>query len=296
MEWGKQMNTNAIDTIYHNTRYTNERNRKRTLILDVDDSDNTHLGSATEFLINLYEPLKIDKQSEIYLDNFVTYNSNLSDSGSAAAFCLTINEFKINSTVASNSSGSIANVYNSIIIPNENNNINNYFSTVLHKSKKFNYICDINPTTISKISGKITDLSGNQAFHGSLSGTSQTYFISGLTSGGTWTVTGGNKGFIPKNASFTIESTKTSPVDDGAVSLPICRTVAGISKDSDIIYFTTTDTLTHSNYQATSISVSPTITLVFGGLGVPLTITSTTTSLDKGNGRFMAEFSIISRE
>ena len=96
MEWGQQMKrhqTNMIDSTYQNPRYTNERNRKRTLILDIDDSSHTHLGSGTEFTVDLYEPLNIDKHSEIYLDNFTTYNCNLSDTNAHSSFCLKINEF-----------------------------------------------------------------------------------------------------------------------------------------------------------------------------------------------------------
>ena len=290
MEWGQQMKrhqTNMIDSTYQNPRYTNERNRKKTLVLDINDSSHTHLGSGTEFTVDLYEPLNIDKHSEIYLDNFTTYNCNLSDTYAHSSFCLKINEFNLNSNVASNNNNST--IFNSIIIPNENNNVNNYFSTVIHKGKKFNYLCDINPTTISKISGKITDLAGNPMFHGNVSGASQTYFISGLTSSGTWNVSTGNKGLIPKGTSFTI----TSDAGGGTIT---CTTIAGIGKDSDIVYFTTTGTITDAYYNATSASSSPTITISFTGLTETLTITSSTTSLDKGNGRFVAEFSIISRE
>jgi len=290
MEWGQQMKrhqTNMIDSTYQNPRYTNERNRKKTLVLDINDSSHTHLGSGTEFTVDLFEPLIIDKHSEIYLDNFITYNCNLSDTHAHSAFCLKINEFNLNSNVASNDDNQT--IFNSIVIPNENNDVNNYFGTVIHKGKKFNYLCDINPTTISKISGKITDLAGDSIFHGSLSDTSQTYFISGVTSSGTWTVSSGQKGFIPKGTTFTILSGAGS---DGPVT---CTTVAGIGKDSDIIYFTTTGNITDANYQAT-VASSPTITISFTGLTETLTITSSTTSLDKENGRFMAEFSIISRE
>ena len=61
---------------FENTGYINKRNRKRTLILDVEDSDSTvtHLGDGGEFNIQLYEPMIIDKHSEVYLDNFLSFN------------------------------------------------------------------------------------------------------------------------------------------------------------------------------------------------------------------------------
>ena len=46
--------------MYQNTGYSNKRNRKRTLILDIDDSDNTHLGSGSEFNIQLFEAYLFD--------------------------------------------------------------------------------------------------------------------------------------------------------------------------------------------------------------------------------------------
>ena len=55
-------------------------------------------------------------------------------------------------------------IYNKILIPNEHNDINDVHSTVLHKGKKMNYVCTINPGRISKITGKITDLAGNSMF------------------------------------------------------------------------------------------------------------------------------------
>ena len=54
-----------------------------------------------------------------------------------------------------------SNIYNKIIIPNSADDS----GLVIHKSKKFNYICSINPCTLHKITGKITLLNGtNRAF------------------------------------------------------------------------------------------------------------------------------------
>ena len=49
--------------MFQNSGYINNRNRKRTLILDVDDKEtvDTHLGTAGTFKIDLFEPLIIDK-------------------------------------------------------------------------------------------------------------------------------------------------------------------------------------------------------------------------------------------
>ena len=81
---------------FQNSGYINKRNRKRTLILDIEDSADlaAHLGSGGEFNIQLYEPMIIDKHSEVYLDNCLSFNSNINgNSQSASAFVLKINEF-----------------------------------------------------------------------------------------------------------------------------------------------------------------------------------------------------------
>ena len=56
-------------------------------------------------------------------------------------------------------------MFNKIIIPNENITVDNFHSVVTHKAKKFNYVCELNPCTISHISGKITNLQGNSFFN-----------------------------------------------------------------------------------------------------------------------------------
>ena len=80
------MNTDNFN-YYKNTGFRNTRNRKQILILDVDDSnaDDTHLGLGGEFNIKLFEPLRIDTLSEVYLDNFITFNSNISNIHSNSA-------------------------------------------------------------------------------------------------------------------------------------------------------------------------------------------------------------------
>jgi hypothetical protein len=167
--------------MYQNSGYVNNRNRKRTLILDIDDSASpaTHLGAGGEFNIELFEPLIIDKHSEVYLDNCLTFNSNIAQTPSSCAFALKINEFNMNSNVASSSHNN--NMFNSLIIPNDHKSVSGNQGAVVHKGKKFNYVCDINPQTIHSLSGKITDLSGSPIFHGTNG--QFTYALTGIDSG-----------------------------------------------------------------------------------------------------------------
>ena len=269
-----------MNGLYNNSLYINNRNRKKTLIIDFDDSDNTHLGSGTEFKIDLREPFIIDKHSEIYLDHFLTFNSNLGDTHNHAAFALKINEFNINSGVASNTSSD--KIDGAIIIPNDNNDINNYFGTVSHKSKKFNYICDINPIRLTSISGKITDLNGDSIFHGTTTGTKYTYALVGISS---WTKFTGDARPLTKGETVSINP------GSGAVNITILNNT-GVNAST--IYFTSTTDITTSGYTSEEITIialaTPAYTFKVGSA------TDSGIHLIKDNGRFTAEFSIVSRE
>lgn len=170
-----------MNGFYENSGYVT-RHRKKTLILDITDSGGeTHLGSGGEFNIKLFEPLVIDKYSEIYLDSFTTMNSNIVNGSGNGAFLLKIDQFNINSNVAS----SIHNdhIYRSIIIPNEHVNIANNHTVVMHKAKKFNYVGDIYPTRIDRITGKITNLHGESIFHSVNNSNKHTYTLTGIANG-----------------------------------------------------------------------------------------------------------------
>lgn len=159
--------------IYQNSNYNFDRTPKKTLLLRWSPE-----GADTKNIdLSLTEPLKIDSLSDVYLDNFTTYHSNASDifhTPEASAFVLNINEFNIQSNVAGkinyDSSGNaisdnMNHIFNNIVIPSDAlSRTTNASYTRSHKSKKMNYICSINPTTISKITGKVTDLDGRAIF------------------------------------------------------------------------------------------------------------------------------------
>lgn len=150
--------------MYQPVNYGFERRNQKTLILDVEDDGTTNpLSDASEFKVNLFEPLIIDKLSDIYLDSFYTHNSLICDSGNNMAFALDIKEFNINSNVASSTSNN-NHIFNKILIPNEHSSTDDVHSCVIHKGKKLNYICSINPTKLTSLSGKITDLLGKSIY------------------------------------------------------------------------------------------------------------------------------------
>ena len=269
--------------MYQNSGYINKRNRKRTLILDIDDSaaSDTHLGAGGEFNIKLFEPLIVDKHSEVYLDNCFTYNSNIAQTPSSSAFALRINEFNMNSNVASSSHNN--NMFNSLIIPNDHKTVDKNRGAIVHKGKKFNYVCDINPQTIHSLSGKITDLSGAPIFHGTNGANKFTYALTGITSGNLDKT-------VSNNGSFTgITNVTTS------------------TSGTFLAHHETSATTLHFSTAVDIGAISgPTTNITFTGLsgGIPamsgtLVLTNSTganpnLTLIQNPARFLAEFSIIS--
>ena len=68
----KSDNKQFLENMYQHTRYTNNIKKHQALTLFAQPSSNN-------FSLDLHEPLKIDKISDVYLDNFTTYNSLLCD-------------------------------------------------------------------------------------------------------------------------------------------------------------------------------------------------------------------------
>ena len=160
MEYGQMMNQakeNAKLAFYQNPGYQLERREKKTVILDV--SSPKAGAMPTEFNVKLLEPLIVDRLSDVYLDSFITNNALVNTAVNNIGFTLKINEFNINSNVASNqdktpTGGYDSRKFNSIFIPNA---ASTDTGTVSHKAKKFNYVASINPCTISSLSGEILD-------------------------------------------------------------------------------------------------------------------------------------------
>ena len=293
------MNTEDY-TFYKNTGYRNTRNRKQILILDVNDSaGEAHLGSGEEFSVDLFEPLIIDKQSEVYLDNFISINSNITNDSDNSAFVLKINEFNINSNVASTRDKNT--IFNSIIIPNEHSNLGDNHSMIVHKAKKFNYICDINPGKIGRISGTITNLTGRPIFHGTHIDHIHTYALIGVD-----TISGGTVAFpIPNSALVVLTCTNVHP-ESPLLTVPAATTAVflGIHLGGvTTIYFSTNNPLEDFNrVNLGTITFSPSPSPFHETIPSALSIDNTATDknpnlhLISGPGRFIAEFSINSRE
>ena len=174
MEYGQMMNQakdNAKLSFYQNPGYQLERRNKKTFILKfVAEENNLVVTNNTTINKTLQEPLIIDRLSDIYLESFLTFHANpregstsepgldLNNDGGGnildrSAFVLKINEF--NNQGNSNE----GNIFNQIVIPHEIPNESEAFRKA-HKSRKLNYICSMNPTTLSNLTGTITALDG----------------------------------------------------------------------------------------------------------------------------------------
>jgi hypothetical protein len=144
--------------LYSNTKYSFERDESKTIVVNVPMTT-----TVNTFDVALPESLIVDKHSDVYLDSLTTYYCKTSKGdGDNMGFILSIDQFEIKSVSNTSSIG------RSIFIPNDQNidgsTASNLAISKTHKGKKLNYICSINPTNINRISGKITNIDGENIF------------------------------------------------------------------------------------------------------------------------------------
>jgi len=169
----QKLPTNPNQTFYENTGFQFNRTKNQSLTLDVIIFPNPDIRTPPTFTCILTEPLIIDKLSDIYLDSFITTRQIANNAGNTTrnmCFLLTIDQFNVQSKVATNFHAATAdgNIYSNqipgkIVIPNEAGGND----PKIHKGKKMNYICSINPTRLNQITGNISDngLQGNFDVH-----------------------------------------------------------------------------------------------------------------------------------
>ena len=134
---------------FENSRYIDNRIQRKTLIIDKEILTTTDISETLE------EPIAINKESEIYLDSFTTLDAKQNTVANQMAFVLKINEFPVQTISTKQGQNG------KIIIPNEQGSASK--AVTIHKGKKLNYICSINPTKITKITGSITNLADTPA-------------------------------------------------------------------------------------------------------------------------------------
>lgn len=287
---------NYYESLFNtNTQYINLSNTKQRLIVDVKGGtvDNSSLTKDGTFSITLPQTLRIDNPCEVFLDSFITFNGDVVDSTEKSGFLLKINEFNIQTLGASdenigdtgNDKGKVINdkYQGAIVIPNENRDVDNYLTTTTHKSKKLNYVCDMERINVHKISGSITNLNGKPIFASSDSTNTKVYTLLNITTSNSpeWSKrknkTSGveltpldshEKYFIKSGFNINVYNLGNSlPSPDSEDDSTIVDTVdshvnrkkilsghaaCNINKDSSIIYMTSTDISDSTLYDNTS--------------------------------------------
>ena len=149
MDWNQVEETQnkLMNQNFQNVGYSNSRENKKILLIDGSDLTKTN----PEISVTLQEPFIVDKLSDIYLDSFTTFDSISNSSINNMGFLFNILEFNI--TTNSNKS----NFLNKIYIPNDSTST---AKTTVHKGKKMNYICSINPCKLTNLTITISDLNG----------------------------------------------------------------------------------------------------------------------------------------
>ena len=138
------------------------------MIIDIEESTGNPKGlsNTASFSVDLMEPLIIDELSDIYLDSCMTMNCVFGSTQDDMAFSVKIDQFNINTRSAS--TGDNQRINNALLIPNEFNHLDKHNEMHLHKGKKMNYVCSINPTKLGKLTGTVTNLAGGPMFSQSL--------------------------------------------------------------------------------------------------------------------------------
>ena len=167
MDFQKQLNEsqeNARLSFFQNPGYQFERREKKNLLID------HKIGTSTdEITLPLFEPLKIDKLSDVFIESFTTHHALANTNVETIAFVVDIKEFNVNTSTNLYSTGTtVTNTFNKIIIPNEATTASAV--TKVHKGRKLNYVCTLNPTTIANLTIKITDLAGSASMFGDSTG------------------------------------------------------------------------------------------------------------------------------
>lgn len=159
-----------FDNLYENINYFSYGQDKKVLVLKINpynansqeghnDYRNQFHQDDINFSLELNDDLIIDEISDIYIDAVISMNTKLSTT--TLSFVLNIDQFNIKNY----SNNPILN--DKILIPNETSSIAEPKRSYTHKNKKLNYVCDILPSKLNKITGSITDMSGNSIFNNS---------------------------------------------------------------------------------------------------------------------------------
>jgi len=139
--------------MYEHTNYRNDFLKNMPIIIDVKDFDSNFI----DWNVTFDEPINVHKICDIYLDNIVTHNCKYKHNVDQMYFLLGINEFEIKVNIGVSTNSTSNNYKNKVLIPNDNPS-DTLNLTVVHRSKKLNYVSTIKPKIINKLTGTFSTL------------------------------------------------------------------------------------------------------------------------------------------
>lgn len=141
---------------------------------NIFNDDKGNPKSIDKTLLNMTDnllPVGIPDTYELFLDNLITLNSNLSSENNIGIL-VQLSTTNNSHTRSKSYYKKYPEISDSLLIPNDNTSASNFQSSVVNKSKKFNYVCDIKaPSQINNI--KISNLAGESIFCGNLKNINQ---------------------------------------------------------------------------------------------------------------------------
>ena len=132
------------------TGYSFDHLKRKTLILDSVIDHNT-----TTFDVTLVEDFILDKTCDVYLDSFTTFDAQINTTANFMAFLIGFDQLNIKNST------NTAGLKDKLVIPNDATALT---TTKVHKGKKYNFLCTVQPTILKQISGTITNLAGLASF------------------------------------------------------------------------------------------------------------------------------------
>ena len=170
----KESSTISKDELFQNPGYVTERLKRKIIMIDTGYSTDTaglggnlksNLNTTTDtvvisntgnywddFTVKFLEPLVIDNPCEVLMESLIIKNSV--SSSNTQTFCLEFDEFT--SQISSNN----PNINNKFMVTNKNSPSNN---EKILKTSSARYITNLNPTTISSLTIKLTDQDGHNS-------------------------------------------------------------------------------------------------------------------------------------
>lgn len=285
----KSDNKQFLENTYQHTRYTNNVKKHQALTLFAQPSNNT-------FSLDLHEPLKVDTISDVYLDNFTTFDIGADHNAVLAHkqfFVLKIDQFDLKSISNKHSFN------NAIIIPNDDTT--GQESVKVHKGKKMNYVATLMPGTFDKITGTITDWAGGAIFQGNTitinsipSTTGLTIIIDATSSsaGSISTITLTSDGSTAGNGAATsgTEGTFSGGGNTTKVATGIADSIGKVSTEADTAQEPLGYTVSSTDNIITITKTASTDTVTISG-----TYTNSN-DLSPAHPHFLAEFLLINRD